>query len=820
MFAPGAPEQFCCHGCESAYRVLGSAFGADTPATATFAEVCPAAASGGPAEGAVRSTVRGEFRGFDDRAFEALYVKNFDDGSAEAELHVEGMHCASCVRAIERLPRRLEGVLEARVDFRRAAVRVRWAPSRVRLSRVAQELDQLGFRPHPMRGSASRSVRVAEDRRFLVRLAVAGACAANVMLLFLALYAGFFADIEREYESMFRWLSMALGMLSLLWPGQEFFRNAWSSIRSRTPHLDLPISIALAVGGVCGTVNVLRGEGPLYFDSLAGLVFLLLVGRWIQRRQQRWAADAVELLFSLTPTSTRRVTREGVIEDISIEAVERGDVLEVRAGDSIPVDGVLVQGESQVDQSLLTGESKPVRVRVGDRVSAGSINLQGLLRVRVEATGQETRVGKLMRMVAEAAERKAPIVRLADRLAGAFVVGMVGLAVVCLVVWLSIDPSRALDHATALLIVSCPCALGLATPLAISVAVGRAAKRGIFVKGGDALELLAKPGTLFLDKTGTITLGRMGLVRWIGREDVKPLVRAVEEQSSHVIARALVSALPAAPYTKVVVEQTIGGGVSGDVDGRRVVVGSISFVAAHLGRDAPSLPEWVREAISSSTIGALSPVLVAIDGEVVALAALGDPVRADAKESIADFVRRGWRVEMLSGDHPDVAWAVGEAVGLRRDACRGGLSPEDKLAIVTAAASRGTAIMVGDGVNDAAALSAATVGIAVHGGAEASLTAADIYLSTPGLSPIVRLITAAERTLRAIRRCLVASILYNVAAASLAIVGLINPLLAAILMPLSSLTVLTLSLKVRTFDDERASVAESTASEPRLAARG
>lgn len=436
-------------------------------------------------------------------------------------------------------------------------------------------------------------------------------------------------------------------------------------------------------------------------------------------------------------------------------------------------------------------------------MAAGSVNLQGLVHLRVEATGQETRVGKLMKLVAEAAERKAPIVRMADRLSGAFVVGMIGLAAGCALAWLFVDSSRALDNATALLIVSCPCALGLATPLAISVAVGRAAKRGIFVKGGDALELLTKPGTLFLDKTGTITRGRMGLVRWMGSDEAKAMVRAIEEQSSHVIARALVSALPQAAFRSVTVEQTVGGGLAGEVDGRGVIVGSAAFVSGKTGLSASQMPAWIAEAISSCTEEALTPVLVAVDGEAVALAALGDPIRPDANAAIGEFVRRGWRVEMLSGDHPQVAWAVGQLVGLSRDACRGALSPEDKLAIVQEAANRGTAVMVGDGVNDAAALSAATVGIAVHGGAEASLSAADIYLNTPGLAPIVSLATAAERTLAAIRRCLVASIIYNVLASALAIVGFINPLLAAILMPLSSLTVLMLSFKVKTFDDER-----------------
>lgn len=813
MIDPRSKEQFCCHGCESAYRVLSGMGRRPDVGPTSESAACPLPIDASTAG----SNTSGTYRIFDDPAFASLYTRPHADGTLEAELLVEGMHCASCVRAIESLPRRVPGVVEARVDFRRSVVRTRWQPQRVALSRIADELDSLGFKPHPAREGAARAAKTNQDRKFLVRLAVAGACTANVMLLFLALYAGIFADIEHEFESMFRWLSMALGVLCLAWPGQEFFRNAWTSIRTRTPHLDLPISIALAVGGLCGTINVLRGTGHLYFDSLTGLVFLLLVGRWIQRRQQRWAADAVELLFSLTPTSTRRLLASGEVEEVSIQAVQKGDTLAVRAGDSIPADGTIVLGQSQVDQSLLTGESRPVRVGIGDSVAAGSVNLQAVVHVQVEATGEETRVGKLMKLVAEAAERKAPIVRMADRLAGAFVLGMVGLAAACVIVWLFIDPSRAIDNATALLIVSCPCALGLATPLAISVAVGRAAKQGIFVKGGDALELLTKPGTLFLDKTGTITRGRMGLVRWIGDERVKPLVRAIEQQSSHPIAAALVTALPAGEFSSVRAEQTVGAGIAGTVDACHVLAGSVAFVAAKLSLEPSELPSWSVDAIESCTRELLTPILIAVDGQLVAIAALGDPVRADAQASINEFVRRGWRVEMLSGDHSDVARAVGRSVGLSPERCRGALSPEDKRAIVQDAAKLGTVVMVGDGVNDAAALSAATIGIAVHGGAEASLSAADIYLNTPGLAPIVSLTTAAERTLSAIRRCLVASVFYNVLASALALLGLINPLLAAILMPLSSLTVLTLSFKVRTFGNELAPDAQDVPSPVRLA---
>ncbi len=527
------------------------------------------------------------------------------------------------------------------------------------------------------------------------------------------------------------------------------------------------------------------------------LVFALLVGRWVQHRQQRWAGDAVELLFSLTPTSARLVEPAGVRE-VPVEALSVGDTIEVLAGDSLPVDGTVVQGSSSVDQSLLTGESRPVGVEPGASVAAGSVNLSGALRIRVEASGEATRVGRLMRMVEEGASRRAPIVRLADRIAGWFVLAMLLLAGLTAGAWLWIDPSRALGNATALLIVTCPCALGLATPLAVTVAIGRAARRGILIKGGDAFERLSHPGVIFLDKTGTITEGRFSVVRWHGPRDVAPLVAAVEAQSTHPIARALCESLPAPPVPASEVVQTTGGGIEAKVAGQRLTIGSPRFVASA----GASISTMLHAAAVSVRAEALTPVVVAVDGVAVAVLGLGDAVRMDSAGAIRDLHALGWKVRMLSGDHPDVAAAVGRSIGLEPVNILGGRSPEDKLAAVQAAAMKGPVVMVGDGVNDAAALSAATVGIAVHGGAEASLAAADVYLRTPGLTPIIGLLKAARRTIRAIHINLGASLAYNAVAAALAMTGIINPWIAAILMPLSSLTVVGLSLRARTFGDQ------------------
>lgn len=370
---------------------------------------------------------------------------------------------------------------------------------------------------------------------------------------------------------------------------------------------------------------------------------------------------------------------------------------------------------------------------------------------------------------------------------------MVSLAVVTLGVWLWKDPAHAIDHAVALLIVTCPCALGLATPLALTASLGRAARDGIMIKGGDVVQRLATPGVLFLDKTGTITQGRPSVVRWIGPPDAKSLVAALERTSNHPLAVALSRDLADDEHPEVRdASHTLGGGMQGVVAGRRVAVGSVPFIESVTGASLAGAAEvCVREG--------LTPVLVAVDGAHVATIGLGDAVRPDAAASIEALRRAGWLVRVLSGDDPRVVAAVASQVGIAPADARGGLGPEQKAGIVAQAATAGTAVMVGDGVNDAAALAAAGVGIAVHGGAEAALAAADVYISRPGLRGLVDLVTGARRTMGVVRRNLAVSIAYNVLAAAGAVVGVIGPLAAAVVMPVSSLSVVTLSFKSRTF---------------------
>lgn len=778
-----ASEQFCCDGCASVHAILA----------AEGLERWYALREAGDSRPEPARTTGGAFTSMDDPEYRARACRPREGGLLEVDWVLEGVHCAACVWLVERLPRLADGVVEARLDLPRARVRVVWDPARTALSAVARRLDRFGYPPHPFRGARREALRRAEDRRMLARLGIAGACAANVMAIAFALWGGILDGMDASYDSFFRWASLVVTVPALVWGAGPFFRGALSSVTARRLHMDVPIAIGIVAGFAHGVANTLRGSGVVYFDSVTALIFLLLAGRFLQLRQQRRAADAAELLAAIAPSTARLLGPDGARE-VPVESLLPGMRVEVRGGETVPADGTIEEGESALDLSLLTGESAPADAGPGDAVHAGTVNVQARLVVRVDAAGELTRIGRLLRLVEESAARKAPMVLLADRLAGAFVGVVLLLAASTALLWWRLDPSRALDHAIALLVVTCPCALGLATPLAFSAAVGQAARAGILIRGADVLERLAAGGRMWLDKTGTLTEGRLRVVRWTGDEAARAEASALEAHSAHPVAAAL-AAEGARGLDVREVRETRGAGIAGIVEGRRLVVGSPRFVVGSGAR----IPPWAAAETERWTGEGLTPVVVARDGEVVAVAGLGDRLREESPAAIARARELGFAPGILSGDDPRAVDAVAASLGIVGGDVRGGASPEEKAALVREEASRGTVVMVGDGVNDAAALAAASVGVGVHGGAEAALAAADVYITRPGIGPLVELVEGSRRAMRVVRRNLALSLAYNVAGVALAMAGRIDPLVAAAMMPLSSLTVIVSSYRARTF---------------------
>ena len=775
----GRAGDYCCDGCEIVRNAI-TEHGLDR-FYALRDETAPA------------HTTSATYAELDDPAFQRVHVDATATGDHHAALYLEDLRCTACVWLVEATPRCIPGVREVRVDFGRARADVWWDPQATSLAQIAHHLDRVGHVVHPYRGADRDLHRRREDRALLVKVGVAGAAMGNLMLLAIALYAGLFGGMAAADTAFFRWASMLVAVPALGFAATPMFRTALGALRAGRLHLDLPLSIGIVAGLGWGSANVVRGVGEIYFDSLAMLVFLLLVARFVVLRHQRRASSAAELLLALTPSRARRIGADGAIAEVPIEAIAVNDRLSVRAGETIPIDGIVAAGTSAIDAGLLTGESRPVDVGPGDRVHAGTVNVSGPLEVVATGVGEQTRVGALVAKIAALATRRAPIERLVDRIAARFVLVVTVTSAVVFVAWSTVSIALGAEHAMALLVVTCPCALALATPLAVTVALGRAARRGILIKGADALERLATAGTLYIDKTGTLTEGRLAIATWLGDVDARALAAAVEAGSAHPIARAF--AIEGSPVATEIREEP-GRGIIGVVHGRHVHVGAPSWIRERC-TPRPELDAWITEVARRGE----TPIAIAIDRTVVAVVGLADPVRSDARTALTSLARLGWRIEILSGDDPRVVAAVGAQLGLDPARCHGGVSPEQKLAWVEAARARGPVTMVGDGVNDAAAIAAATCGIAVSGAAEVAIEAADVYLKSPSINAIAATAHGAVATLATIRRSLRISLAYNLTAGTLAAVGLIHPLLAAVLMPASSLTVLASSLRSRAFRD-------------------
>lgn len=776
---------YCCAGCEAVAALLQDC------GLQSYYEL--RAAVGAPSVAA--KTTSDQYLEYDAPEFLEAHAEQ-SSGQYHLDLLLEGVHCAACVWLVEQLPRLVEGLTRCRLDLSQRICHLSW-PTGVplRVSQIARTLDRLGYVPHP----STRDERAAryrrENRAILGRLAVAAASAGNVMLLSWALYSGAVSGMSPQVVNYLRAASLVASLPSIVWSAQVFYRGALSAVRLRRPHMDLPITLGIGVGSSWGAYNTLWGGGETYFDSVTALIFLLLVGRSLQLRQQhkaeRYAGDAAWL----APRSARIVTPEGC-RTLPASSVKPGDQLEVLAGETFAADGQVVEGHSHADTRWLSGEPRPAAIAPGSQIYAGCVNRTDRVLVSVQRSGEQTRVARLRREVARAAQRRAPIARLADRMSGYFFAGAVSLAALAMVLWWPSGPAAAFDAATALLIVTCPCALGLATPLAVSAALGQAARRGWLIKDGAALEALSGPSTFVFDKTGTLTEGQLRLLEWSGDKQVKPVVKALEARSAHPIARALATGLGSVvPATVDHVEEELGMGVRGLHDGAIVFVGRVPEPAGPL---AP----WARSALRRYDERGLSTVAVVVEGELRALAGLGDTPLPGASEALRQLHRAGHRLHLLSGDRQAVVDRLAEQLSGSEplfERALGDASPEEKLAHVEAARHEGTVVMVGDGVNDAAALSAATVGVAVHGGAEASLDAADAIATRAGVLPLLDLVQGARRTLAVVRLNLILSLGYNAVTASLALAGLITPLVAAVLMPISSLSVVTHSYRSRFF---------------------
>lgn len=746
-------ERFCCSGCATAAALVeGAGLGEQYFA----ARLQPAPRPEGRARG-----------------WAAVPVAVGKDGRASITLAVDGLRCASCTWLVEHVLERTEGVVGCRVSYASGRATVAWVPALTDLDRIAARIAALGYAPRLTQDPRN-------DRDLLLRLGVAAFLALNVMGLHAAVYAGWFQGMDVRFEALFAWMSLVLATPAALWCAAPFHRAAWAGLTAPGPlrladrlHLDLPISLGVLVAWVHGVLaTVAPGwRTDTWLDSMTMLVALLLAGRALEGRGRRQAAEAAAALAGLAPVLARRMDPEGGVHEVAPERLQRGDRLVVAAGEEVAADGVVLEGSAEVRMDLLTGESRPVHRGPADAVVAGAVLLDGNLVVEVGAVGEETLVQRLAAGLGASLDR-AEVPGLADRLAPAFTAATLLVAASGGVAWsASAGLAEGLRVTLAVLVVACPCALALAGPTALAAALGACARRGLLLRSGEALLRLGEVDVAALDKTGTLTHGRLAVT---GSDEALGLAAALERHSAHPVARAIVReatdrGLPLARAT--LVRELPGQGIVGQVGGDRV---------------------WVERA------GAGRVTVDRVRGgvrETVGLLELADTVRPDARGAVAAFVAQGVRVTLLTGDHADVAAAVGRAAGL--DHALAGLSPEDKVAEVQRLQASGRRVLFcGDGWNDAPALAAAHVGVAMQGGAAASVLVADGVVQSSRLGPLVVGRQAAVLARATVRSSLALSLVYNVVTVGLALAGLVNPLVAAVLMPVSSAAVVARSRRL------------------------
>lgn len=717
----------------------------------------------------------------------------------DIHLLVEGIHCAACVWLIERALRQLPGVLAAQVNLASKRLKVRWDNEQIQLSAIINRLASIGYAAVPYDPDAAENTIKHQNRSLLFRMAFAGFTMMNLLWISIALYSG---AGDGEFRQLFHWVGFALATPTLLYSGYPFFRSAFTGLKQWHLTMDLPIAIGAGVT-YCYSVYVTLWHPPageVYYDTVVNFLFVILVGRYLEAIARRQAVSSTQRLLDLQPRGAT-VLRNNEEQLLPIRAVKTGDRVLVKPGDRIPVDGVVVTGQSNVDESLLSGEANPVSKTADDSVAAGTLNIDSPLTVQVQHTLRQTSLGRIIQLVEDAQASRAPIQCMVDRIVPWFVAGTLMLAALTFTYWLRTDTELALMAATAVLIITCPCAFGLATPMAIASASGLGARHGILVKNGAVLETLSKVDHVVFDKTGTLTEGRMQVEHIIPtakvtEQQLLTLAAAIEKYAEHGTANAIIHAakqrnllIPDATD----VHSRPGYGIEGKVGNHSVIIGTYSWLRRHHihGDDELRLMSTYYETEGKTCVH------VAVNGEEAGLIAIADRLRPDAQALINKLHAANIRMTLLSGDRQRVADAVARHLGGIQAIAE--VLPQDKDRVIQRLQDSGSKVaMVGDGVNDAPALTRADVGIALASGTDISGDSADIVLMNNKLDSIRLAIQLSKRTLRTIRQNISLSISYNIVMVPLAMMAIITPLAAAIAMPISSLLVIGNAARIRT----------------------
>lgn len=729
---------------------------------------------------------------FDDPGLQAQFVHpDGDEGNVKATLAIEGITCAACAWLIEHRLNALTGIASSAVNLTHHRLRVSWDPQQLKLSQLLAELAAIGYDAQPYEPDQAQTRMQHEERMNVRRLIIAAVGMMQVMMFSIPIYVSGPGEISDDFYALFHWLSFALATPVVFFSAQPFFRNALRDLRTGVLGMDVPVSLAIGGAYLASSYAVLFNVGEVYFDSVAMFTFFLLFGRYVEGRARRRSGHSGNALSGVLPISATRLESDGSERILPASELSPGDRVLIKPGHGVPADGIIEEGESSLDESMLTGEYLPVTRRVGDPITGGSQNMENPLVIRVTHAGRDARVAGIVDLTDRAFASRPRLAQMAARMAHLFVLRLLVVTACVTIAWWFIDPSRMLWVLLSVLVVTCPCALALATPAALTAGHGQLRKRGVLITRADAMETLSNVTRVIFDKTGTLTRGEMHLTQTqpfgeLTAERARAIAAALEAHSEHPIARAFRPFREATLQAKDIHSYT-GQGLEGSLNGARWRLGKPRFAIDG------AMDSAVDDVIAAPAKGQW--LLLSENGAPRAWFGLHDGVRDDAAATIKALQALGLSVELLSGDTQDAVESLANQLDITT--WHAGISPEGKLARMKELQAAGeTVVMIGDGINDVPVLAGADVAIAMNGATDLARTRADAVLLSPRLMRIFEAIEISRATRRIMRQNMIWSVCYNFSALPLAAMGLVPPWLAAIGMSLSSLVVVGNALRL------------------------
>ncbi len=743
-----------------------------------------------------------QLKAYDSSAVQKKFVnKTSDKNTLDVSLILEGITCAACVWLNEKHLNALPGVISTNINYSNHRARVRWDNSKIQLSEILESISRIGYLAHPYDPEQHQRILEKERKQQIKRLGLSGLLGMQIMIFAVAMYTGEWWGIDETFKQSFRWISLALTIPVLLYASSVFFKSAYRDLSNKRVGMDVPVSLGIAIAFGASLIHTLKGSGEVYFDSVAMFTFFLLSARFFELGSRKQTSEATEALLNLKPAIATRLINYATIKSSTIEQQESvavteltiGDYLLVRPGETVAADGTIINGTSSINESLITGESLPITKHIGDPVIGGSGNTENALIIQVTKLEEDSVLSSIQRLIDEAQHTKPAIAKLADKIASWFVSVLLTIAAIVAYYWYNVDATQWLEITIATLVVSCPCALSLATPAAITAASGQLAKIGLLPKRAHALETLAHATDFVFDKTGTLTEGRIKLEKIIltsEQDDINneaavlTIAASLEAHSEHPIAKALLQACKEPLLNITSLSNKLGEGIQGTIENTEWFIGNKRFIEKQGACD-----------INDKDASHSSKIYLATKQHCVAVFILSDKVRTEACSLIEQLHQQHKKTHLLSGDRLDSAREVSKQLGIQHYLAE--LKPADKLETVNTLQQQGAVVvMTGDGVNDAPVLAGADLSIAMGKGTQLAAATADMILISNNIEHIYHGYLIATKTLRIIRQNISWALLYNVVAIPAAAMGYVEPWLAAIGMSISSLVVVLNALRL------------------------